>query len=145
MLDDSGLVADNGTTMMLQPHYFGPGVGKLIILNDGDFMGGAKAGINRPPTLVNRGRIAKRGQGLTEIRGQYFGNGKISGDAGGNGADARPAAQRRAGPRAPAAVLPRRGRKSASHPHPGHRRQTARGRRSRHSPTSTSRGRSASR
>jgi hypothetical protein len=84
-LDKSGILADNGTTMMLQPHYFGPGVGKLIILNDGDFAAGARAGIQRPPTFVNRGRIAKRGPGLTEIQGRYFGNGLTSGDAGGNG------------------------------------------------------------
>jgi hypothetical protein len=86
MLDESGLLADNGTTFMLQRHYFGPGVGKLVVLNDGDFAAGAKAGIKRPPTFVNRGRIAKRGQGVTDIQGRYFGNGKISGDAGGNGA-----------------------------------------------------------
>jgi hypothetical protein len=39
------------------------------------------------PTFVNRGRIAKRGQGLTNIEGRYFGaDGKVSGDFGGNGA-----------------------------------------------------------
>ncbi len=86
MLDRSGIVADFGTTMLLQPHYRGHGVGKLIVLNAGDFMLGARAGLDLPPTLVNRGRIAKRGTGLTEIRGRYFGNGKVSGDAGGDGA-----------------------------------------------------------
>jgi hypothetical protein len=85
-LDRSGILADNGTTMMLQPHYRGPGVGKLILLNAGDFARGSRAGIDVPPTFVNRGRIAKRGTGLTEIEGRYFGNGKTSGDAGGNGA-----------------------------------------------------------
>ncbi len=86
MLDRSGIVADNGTTMLLQPHYLGAGLGKLIVLNAGDFAIGARAGVHRPPTFVNRGRIAKRGTGLTRIEGRYFGNGKISGDAGGNGA-----------------------------------------------------------
>jgi hypothetical protein len=85
-LDRSGIVADFGTTMLLQPHYRGRGVGKLIVLNDGDFIAGATAGLDRPPTFVNRGRIAKRGTGLTRIEGRYFGNGKVSGDAGGNGA-----------------------------------------------------------
>lgn len=79
MLDRSGIIADNGTVMMLQPHYFGPGLGKLIVLNDGDFAQGAKAGTTRPPTFVNRGRIAKRGSGLTEFQGRFFGNGKLSG------------------------------------------------------------------
>ena len=39
--DQTSLLADFGTTFMLQKHYFGPGVGKLVILNDGDFLGGA--------------------------------------------------------------------------------------------------------
>jgi hypothetical protein len=85
-LEDSGILADFGTTMLLQPHYRGHGVGKLIVLNDGDFLAGAQAGVDRPPTFVNRGRIAKRGTGLTRIEGRYFGRGKVSGDAGGNGA-----------------------------------------------------------
>ena len=79
MLDRSGILADNGTTMMLQPHYFGPGLGKLIVLNDGDFAQGARAGTSRPPTFVNRGRIAKRGSGLTEFQGRFFGHGKFTG------------------------------------------------------------------
>lgn len=85
--DDAGLVADHGTTFMLQQHYFGSGLGKLVVLNDGDFAVGRTAGIQVPPTFVNRGRIAKRGQGLTTIQGRYYGaDGKVSGDAGGNGA-----------------------------------------------------------
>ena len=63
MSDDSGLVADYGTTFMLQKHYFGAGLGKLVILNDGDFAWGAAAGVKTLPTFVNRGRIAKRGHG----------------------------------------------------------------------------------
>ena len=44
MSDDSGIVADNGTTFMLQKHYYGTGLGKLVILNDGDFAAGRAAG-----------------------------------------------------------------------------------------------------
>ena len=85
--DKAGLVADHGTTFMLQPHYFGSGLGKLVILNDGDFKVGRTAGVETLPTFVNRGRIAKRGQGLSSIQGTYYGaDGKLSGDAGGNGA-----------------------------------------------------------
>ena len=82
----ASILADFGTTFMLQRHYFGPGVGKLIVLNDGDFAVGATAGSKVPPTFVNRGRIAKRGPGLTNIQGRYFvgGRGKISGDGGGH-------------------------------------------------------------
>jgi hypothetical protein len=80
--DSAGLVADHGTTFMLQQHYFGSGVGKLVVLNDGDFAVGRTAGVQAPPTFVNRGRIAKRAQGLTTIEGMYFGDdGKVSGDA----------------------------------------------------------------
>ena len=85
--DKAGLVADHGTTFMLQQHYFGSGLGKLVVLNDGDFAVGRTAGALALPTFVNRGRIAKRGQGLTNIEGRYFGaDGKVSGDFGGNGA-----------------------------------------------------------
>jgi hypothetical protein len=82
----ASILADFGTTFMLQKHYFGPGVGKLIVLNDGDFAVGATAGSKVPPTFVNRGRIAKRGPGLTNIQGRYFvgGRGKVSGDGGGH-------------------------------------------------------------
>ena len=71
---------------MNQRRCFGPGVGKLIVLNDGDFAVGATAGGKVPPTFVNRGRIAKRDPGLTNIQGRYFvgGRGKISGDGGGH-------------------------------------------------------------
>ena len=81
--DSAGLVADHGTTFMLQQHYFGSGLGKLVVLNDGDFAVGRTADVEVPPTFVNRGRIAKRGQGLTTIEGQYYGaDGKVSGDPG---------------------------------------------------------------
>jgi hypothetical protein len=81
--DSAGLVADRGTTFMLQPHYFGSGLGKLVILNHADFAVGRPADVQVPPTFVNRGRIAKRGQGLTTIEGQYYGaDGKVSGDPG---------------------------------------------------------------
>jgi hypothetical protein len=82
----ASILADFGTTFMLQRHYFGPGVGKLIVLSDGDFAVGATAGNKVPPTFVNRGRIAKRGPGLTNIQGRYFAGGrsKISGDGGGH-------------------------------------------------------------
>ena len=82
----AGLLADFGTTFMLQQHYFGPGLGKLVVLNDGDFAVGADRGQSRcPPTFVNRGRIAKRGQGLTTIEGRYFGaDGKCQRDPGGH-------------------------------------------------------------
>ena len=80
--DSAGLVADHGTTFMLQQHYFGSGLGKLVVLNDGDFAVGQSAGVQALPTFVNRGRIAKRAQGLTTIEGLYFGDdGKVSGDA----------------------------------------------------------------
>ena len=70
---------------MLQQHYFGSGLGKLVVLNDGDFAVGRTAGVDALPTFVNRGRIAKRGQGLTTIEGQYYGpDGKVSGDPGAN-------------------------------------------------------------
>jgi hypothetical protein len=81
----ASILADFGTTFMLQRHYFGPGVGKLVVLNDGDFAVGRKARSKVPPTFVNRGRIAKRGPGLTNIQGRYFGGrGKVSGDGGGH-------------------------------------------------------------
>ena len=81
----TSILADFGTTFMLQKHYFGPGVGKLVILNDGDFAVGATRGGKLPPTFVNRGRIAKKGPGLTNIQGRYFGTrGKITGDGGGH-------------------------------------------------------------
>ena len=84
--DSAGLVADHGTTFMLQQHYFGSGLGKLVVLNDGDFAVGRTADVEVPPTFVNRGRIAKRGQGLTIIEGQYYGpDGKVSGDPGRQG------------------------------------------------------------
>ena len=47
--DSAGLVADRGTTFMLQPHYFGSGLGKLVILNDGDFAVGAAPRTSRCP------------------------------------------------------------------------------------------------
>ena len=79
----AGLVADHGTTFMLQPHYFGSGLGKLVVLNGGDFAVGPTTGDEALPTFVNRGRIAKRGQGLTTIEGQYYvADGKVSGDPG---------------------------------------------------------------
>ena len=42
--DSAGLVADHGTTFMLQKHYFGSGLGKLVVLNDGDFAVGRDRG-----------------------------------------------------------------------------------------------------
>ena len=47
--DSAGLVADHGTTFMLQQHYFGSGLGKLVVLNDGDFAVGRTAGVQVPP------------------------------------------------------------------------------------------------
>ena len=75
--DSAGLVADHGTTFMLQQHYFGSGLGKLVVLNDGDFAVGGAADVQAAPTFVNRGRIAKRGPGLTTIEGRYYDDGGI--------------------------------------------------------------------
>ena len=52
---EASILADFGTTFMLQRHYFGPGVGKLIVLNDGDFAVGATAGSKGPADVRQPG------------------------------------------------------------------------------------------
>lgn len=76
--ESAGLVADNGTTMLLQQHAYGSGVGRLLIRNDRGFVTGHRAGIKRPATFVNEGRIVKRdSQGTSRIDGTYLGDGPI--------------------------------------------------------------------
>ena len=76
--ESAGLVADNGTTMLLQQHAYGSGVGRLLIRNDRGFVAGHRAGIKRPAIFVNEGRIVKRdSQGTSRIDGTYLGDGPI--------------------------------------------------------------------
>jgi hypothetical protein len=76
--ESAGLVADNGTTMLLQQHAYGSGVGRLLIRNDRGFVTGHRAGIKRPAIFVNEGRIVKRdSQGTSRIDGTYLGDGPI--------------------------------------------------------------------
>ena len=53
--ESAGLVADNGTTMLLQQHAYGSGVGRLLIRNDRGFVAGHRGGIKRPGDLRERG------------------------------------------------------------------------------------------
>ena len=76
--ESAGLVADNGTTMLLKQHAYGSGVGRLLIRNDRGFVTGHRAGIKRPAIFVNEGRIVKRdSQGTSRIDGTYLGDGPI--------------------------------------------------------------------
>ena len=76
--DDAGLVADHGTTMLLQQHSYGSGAGRLLIRNDRGFAGGRRAGIKAPATFVNEGRIVKRdSDGTSRIDGTYLGDGQV--------------------------------------------------------------------
>ena len=76
--DNAGLVADHGTSMLLQEHSYGSGVGRLLILDNRGFAEGRRSGINRLATLVNNGRIVKRdSQGTSRIDGTYLGDGQI--------------------------------------------------------------------
>ncbi len=69
---DAGLVADHGTTFLLQKHYFGGGVGRLVLLNDHGFAEGDAAGVKELATFVNRGRIVKReSTGTSRIEALY--------------------------------------------------------------------------
>ena len=76
--DDAGLVADHGTAFLLQKHYFGGGVGRLVILNDQGFAEGDAAGIKELATFVNRGRIVKReSTGTSRIEARYVDGGEV--------------------------------------------------------------------
>jgi hypothetical protein len=76
--DRAGLVADHGTTFMLQKHYYGPGVGRLVILNDRGFLEGQAVGSEPLATFVNRGRLVKReSKGTSRIRARYVDAGDI--------------------------------------------------------------------
>jgi hypothetical protein len=76
--DNAGLVADHGTSMLLQEHSYGSGVGRLLILDNRGFAEGRRSGINRLATLVNNGRIVKRdSQGTSRIDGTYLGDGPV--------------------------------------------------------------------
>ena len=76
--DDAGLVADHGTTFLLQKHYFGGGVGRLVLLNDHGFAEGDAAGIEELATFVNRGRIVKReSTGTSRIEARYVDGGEV--------------------------------------------------------------------
>jgi hypothetical protein len=76
--DDAGLVADHGTTLLLQQHYFGKGVGRLVILNDHGFSEGQASGSERLATFVNRGRIVKRDStGTSRIEANYVDAGEL--------------------------------------------------------------------
>ena len=76
--ESAGLVADNGTRMLLQKHGYGSGVGRLLIRNNRGFVKGHRAGIKRPAIFVNEGRIVKRdSQGTSRIDGTYLGDGPI--------------------------------------------------------------------
>jgi hypothetical protein len=75
--DDAGLVADHGTTFLLQPHYYGPGVGRLVILNDRGFLEGKAVGTETRATFLNRGRIVKReSKGTSRIQARYVEDGE---------------------------------------------------------------------
>ena len=70
--DKAGLVADHGTTFLLQKHYYGPGVGRLVILNDRGFLEGEEVGSEPLATFVNRGRIVKReSTGSSRVQARY--------------------------------------------------------------------------
>jgi hypothetical protein len=76
--DNAGLVADHGTTFLLQKHYYGPGVGRLVIFNDRGFLEGKEVGSEPLATFVNRGRIAKReSKGTSRIRARYVDAGEL--------------------------------------------------------------------
>jgi hypothetical protein len=76
--DDAGLVADHGTSFLLQQHYFGKGVGRLVILNDHGFAEGQASDGERLATFVNRGRIVKRDStGTSRIEASYLDAGEV--------------------------------------------------------------------
>ena len=76
--DDAGLVADHGTTFLLKKHYYGGGVGRLVLLNDHGFAEGDASGIEELATFVNRGRIVKReSNGTSRIEARYVEGGEI--------------------------------------------------------------------
>ena len=58
--DDAGLVADHGTSFLLQKRFNGGGAGRLVIRNDHGFAEGAGNGTGLQATFVNRGAIIKK-------------------------------------------------------------------------------------
>ncbi len=74
----AGLVADHGTTFLLQKHFYGKGVGRLVILDDRGFLEGDPSGTEPKATFVNRGGIAKRwSRGTSRIEARYVDAGKV--------------------------------------------------------------------
>ncbi len=69
--ESAGLVADNGTTMLLQQHAYGSGRRTPAHPQRPRVRHGAdRAGIKRPAIFVNEGRIVKRdSQGTSRIDG----------------------------------------------------------------------------
>ena len=75
--EDGGLVANHGTSFLLQRKFRTRGVGKLVILNDRGFAEGAWEGVKELATLVNKGLIVKRDStGTSEIVATYIDEGR---------------------------------------------------------------------
>lgn len=75
---DAGLVADHGTSFLLQHRIRSKGVGKLVILNDRGIVSGRWNGIRSEATFVNDGLVVKRDSaGVSRIDVRYFGGGAV--------------------------------------------------------------------
>ena len=75
--EDGGLVADHGTSFLLQRKIHTRGVGRLVILNDRGFAEGAWQGVKELATFVNRGLIVKReSTGTSTVVARYVSGGR---------------------------------------------------------------------